>query len=501
MTLTLGRSADRAREVGVRKALGAMRAQVLGQFWGEAVWFSVFGLILGLGFTFLALPVFKDLAQKELAMNFESDLILLIIGLVVLVGLIAGSYPAIFLSRFQPIAVLKGQLKMGSANALRKTLTVIQFSLAILLIISTLVIKDQLNFLQTKSLGFDREQVVSLQTGMPRPDGMQILERFRNSAAGYPEVLDVSGAVFTFGEPWIAAGYDGDDGIFRQFNVNMVDVDFLSTMQIPVLSGRDFSRDIGADAREAIIVNRAFAELHGWEDAVGKTLPGPDFSAHAIIGMTENFNYASLHEAVEPLALVLTPDPLFAGLNDVSTYVEPHPKLLVRLEAGRISEGLRLIEDKWHTAADGLPFIYTFIDDAVEQQYRQEERLGAIVEYATIFVVIIACLGLFGLASIVVVKRTKEIGVRKVMGASVQNIVVLLSKDFIRLVLVAFVITMPVAYLVMDRWLSGFAFATSLRPLTFGLAGMLAVFIALATISFQSIRAARSNPVDALRYE
>ncbi len=501
MTLTLGRSADRAKEVGVRKTLGAMREQVAGQFWGEAIWFSLLGLMVGGGLAFLVLPVFEDLAEKDLALTFELDLVLLVFGLVGLVGLIAGSYPALFLSKFQPVKVLKGQLKMGHANVLRKSLTVIQFALAILLIISTLVIKDQLNFLQSRPLGFDKEQVVSLQTGLPRAEGMAVLERFRNEAGSYPEITDISGAVYTFGETWIAAGYRGDDDIFRQFNVNLVDVDFLNTMQIPVVQGRDFSRDISADEREAVIVNRAFAKLHGWEDPVGKQLPGVSFAAHQIIGMVDDFNYASLHEAVAPLALVLSPEPLFSGLNDVSTNSAPQPKVIARIGAGRTKEGLEYLENAWEAAAPGLPFVFTFVDDAVERQYRQEERLGAIVEYATVLVILIACLGLLGLASIVVSRRTKEIGVRKVMGASVQNIVLLLSKDFITLVVIAFLVAVPVAYLVMKDWLSDFAFATTLSPFTFGLAGVLAILVAFVTISFQSIKAALSNPVKALKYE
>ncbi len=500
MSLTIGRSADRAKEVGVRKALGAMRKHVMGQFWGEAIWFSVLGLVLGTGMAAAALPLFESLADKELALTFDGSFGLLLMGLAGVVGLIAGSYPALFLSKFQPISVLKGRFRMKRAGLLHKSLSVVQFSLAILLIIATLVIQDQLNFLQNRSLGFDREQVVSIETGLSRSEGMQVLERFRNAVDSRPEIAGTSGALFTFGEPWIFAAYEGDNGVFRQFQINIVDYDFLSTMKIPVVAGRDFSRDISADEREAIIVNRAFAALHGWDNPVGKQLPGASFTPHSIIGMVEDFHFESLHEDVAPLALVLTPEPLFAGLSDIGS--GPHlPKLLVRLQAGDVSAGLALAAETWEQTASGLPFTFSFVDDTVDQQYRQEERLAAIVRYATLLVVLIACLGLFGLASISVARRTKEIGVRKVMGASVKDIVALLSKEFVVMVLVAFVVTSPIAFFLLSIWLDDFAYATSLSPGVFLLAGLLAVFAALATVSFQSIRAALANPVKALKYE
>lgn len=500
MTLTIARSTDRAKEVGVRKALGAMRKHVMGQFWGEAVWFSVLGLLMGTALAVLVLPLFETLAEKELAFTFDLSFGLLLLGLVAVVGLIAGSYPALFLSKFQPISVLKGRLRVENAGLVRKGLSVIQFSLAILLIIATLVIKDQLDFLQNRSLGFDREQLVSIETGMGRQEGMQLLERFRTEMANHPEIVATTASVFTFGERWIFAGYESDDGAFRQFQVNIVDYDFLKTMEIPLVGGRDFSRAISADEREAIIVNRAFAELHGWEDPVGRQLPSNAFSPHIIIGMVDNFHFESLHEAVAPLALILTPEPLFAGLDDIG--MGPAlPKFLVRLSAGNVAEGLDVAAAAWEQTATGMPFTFSFVDDAVDQQYRQEERLGKIVEYATLLVVLIACLGLFGLASLSIARRTKEIGVRKVLGASVHSIVLLLSKEFIKLVLIAFVITAPVAWLLLRDWLSDFAFATNLSLWTFLLAGGLAVLAALITVSYQSIRAATSNPVRALRYE
>lgn len=501
MTLTLSRSADRAKEVGVRKTLGAVRGQVIGQFWGETILFSVLGLVLGLAMAWGALPAFNTLAEKSLSFRFDSGIWLMVIGLVIVVGLLAGSYPALFLSKYRPIEVLKGHLRLGEANGLRKALTVVQFMLAILLIISTLVMGDQLRFLQKKNLGFDKEQVVNIPTGLPRYEAMQVLERFRVEAAGNTKINGVTASMFTFGEPWMSAGYMATDGVFRQFKVNLVDIDYLGIMNIPIVAGRNFSRGIGSDLREGVIVNRAFAALHGWDDPVDKTLPGARFAQHRIVGMVENFNYASLHGEVEPLALALTPAPLYDGLDDVGYFAAPQPKLLVRLKAGEISAGLGALEEIWNEVTPGLPFNYSFVDEVVDQQYGQERRLGTIMKYATILVIVIACLGLFGLASLMVVKRTKEIGVRKVMGASAGNIVTLLSRDFVLLVVIAFVLATPAAYLVMGVWLEDFAYATAMSPITFVLAGILSIGIALLTVSFQSIRAAFSNPIDALRYE
>lgn len=501
MTLSMSRSADRAREVGVRKTLGALQWQLAGQFWGEAVWLAGLGLLFGLGIAFLALPAFNTLAEKALVFRIDGFLAAMIVGLVLVTGSLAGSYPAFFMSRYRPVEVLKGHIKMGEANTLRKGLSVVQFALAILLIISTLVLSDQLQFLQNKNLGYEREHVVSIPTGLRRPEGMQVMERFRNEVASRPEVAGVTASLFTFGEGWISAGYEGDDGVFRQFRLNMVDYDFLKTMNISVASGRDFSKDIGADRREAVIVNRAFADLHGWEDPVDKQLPGARFPAHRIIGMVEDFNYASLHAAVEPLALVLTPMPVYEGLNDIGYNVAPQPKVLVRLNAGQIEQGMRVIEEAWQAVAPDLLFAYNFVDDAVDQQYRQEQRLGTIVRFATILVVVIACLGLFGLASLVVMRRIKEIGVRKVMGASTGSIVSLLTIDFVKIVVGAFLLATPAAYFLLSRWLETFAFAINLKVTTFLLAGILAVGIAVLTVAYQAIRAALSNPVESLRYE
>ncbi|MFK7845012.1 MAG: ABC transporter permease [Rhodothermales bacterium] len=501
MTLTLSRSAERAKEVGVRKTLGANRQQVVAQFWGETLLFSVFGLILGLVLAVLALPAFNTLAGKTLSFRADVETWLALVGLVGIVGLLAGSYPALFLSRYRPIEVLKGRLKLGEANVLRKTLTVVQFTLAVLLIISTLVMGDQLRFMQEKNLGFDKEQVVKLTTGLRRPEAMQVLERFRAEAAGYTEIDGVTASMFTFGETWMSAAYKATDGAFQQFNYNLVDVDYLDVMRIPVVEGRDFSRDIGSDRREGVIVNRAFAEMHGWENPIGEMLPGARFAPHRIIGVVDDFNYASLHSKVAPLALALTPMPLYEGLSDIGYSSAPQPKILVRLKAGEIAAGLAVTEQLWNTVMPGIPFNYAFVDDVLEYQYGQELRLGAILKYATVLVILIACLGLFGLASLMVVRRTKEIGVRKVMGASAKNIVVLLTKDIVVLVGLAFLIAAPAAYYIMSVWLQDFAYATAMSALTFFVAGLLIIGIALLTVSFQSIRAAFSNPIDALRYE
>jgi putative ABC transport system permease protein len=501
VTFTLSRSAERIKEVGVRKTLGALRRQLIGQFWGEAIWFSLFGLALGLIFAYLAMPEFNALVEKELVLRFDAFFVFALVGLIVSVGLMAGSYPALFLSRYQPMEVLKGHFTMGEANTLRKGLTVVQFALAILLIIATFVMQDQFRFLQEKNLGFDREQVVNLPTGLPRAEGMEVLERFRNEVAGRDAIAGVTASLFTFGEPWISAGYETNDGVYREFRLNLVDFDFLKTLDIPVIAGRGFNRATSSDRREAVIVNRAFAELHGWENPVGKQLPGAGFPAHRIIGMVDDFNYASLHSKVEPLALALTPLPLYDGLGDMGYFAAPQPKLLVRLKAGNVAEGLKIIEAAWKKVTPNLPFNYTFVDDMVQRQYGQEQRLGTFVAYATFLVVVIACLGLFGLASLMAVKRTKEIGIRKVMGATAGDIIALFVRDFARLVGLAFVLATPVAFVVMRHWLEDFAYATVLKVSTFGLAGCLAIAVALLTVSYQSIRAARSNPVDALRYE
>ncbi len=509
MTLSIGRSASRALEVGVRKAIGASRRHLMHQFWGEALMTTLLALALGVALAEALRPLFNALAGTDLTLAFDGGTVLFLAALTVLIGLVAGSYPAAVLSGFRPVEVLTGKLRLGGdTSLLRRGLVVVQFALSISLIAGTLLMTQQLDFMRTKSLGFDKEQVVVLPTtGTPIPlmtvleEGRRTADRLRNELATDPAVVNMTAASFTFGEGWMSASYTDDQGIFRSFMLNIIDEDYLPVLGIELAAGRNFSRDIPSDAARGVIINEAFAAEYGWEDAIGQRLPGQNFEDHEIIGVVKNFNFESLHGPVRPLALVIDPRVVLRGVSDVGLAVAPTPKIAVRIKPDDIPGTLATVEQTWKRVAPDQPYSFSFVDEAVDSQYRQEERLGKIVGIASLLAIVIACLGLFGLAALAVARRTKEIGVRKVLGASASGVALLLSKDFAKLVLVAFVLAVPVVYFVMNRWLEDFAYRVEISWPIFLIAGLTALGVALLTVSYQAVKAALSDPVKSLRYE
>ena len=499
-SLTLGRAGERAREVGVRKVVGAGRGQLIRQFWGETVLLSCFALLLGVLLAGSFLPTFNTLTGKSLALRFDAIFLGSMLLLMLLTGLVAGSYPAIFLSGFRPVEVLKGRIHIGPGGLFRRSLTVVQFALSVFLIICTLSIAGQLHYLQNKNLGFDKSQVLILPTGLPPQEGLPLYERLRNSLAGHQAVAGIGASAFALGEGWMTIGYDADDGTYRNFRLNVITPEFLETVGVELAMGRNFSTEIPSDVREGIIINQALADEYGWQAPLGERLPG-EFPPHQVIGVVKDFNFESLHSKVEPLVLVLDRQTIFAGASDVSLPTGPEPEIAVRIRAGEMTAALALIKDTWEQIAPGLPFSFTFLDETLNRQYRQEERLGSIVTAAAVFAVLIACLGLFGLAMLAAIRRTKEVGVRKVLGASVADIALLIARDFIKLVLLAILLAVPLAYLAVSYWLEGFAYRKMPGPEVFLLAGLLALGVALLTVSFQAVKAGLTDPARSLRYE
>ena len=499
-SLTLGRAGERAREVGVRKVVGAGRGQLIRQFWGETVLLSCFALLLGVLLAGSFLPTFNTLTGKSLALRFDAIFLGSMLLLMLLTGLVAGSYPAIFLSGFRPVEVLKGRIHIGPGGLFRRSLTVVQFALSVFLIICTLSIAGQLHYLQNKNLGFDKSQVLILPTGLPPQEGLPLYERLRNSLAGHQAIAGIGASAFALGEGWMTIGYDADDGTYRNFRLNVITPEFLETVGVELAMGRNFSTEIPSDVREGIIINQALADEYGWQAPLGERLPG-EFPPHQVIGVVKDFNFESLHSKVEPLVLVLDRQTIFAGASDVSLPTGPEPEIAVRIRAGEMTAALAFIKDTWEQVAPGLPFSFTFLDETLNRQYRQEERLGSIVTAAAVFAVLIACLGLFGLAMLAAIRRTKEVGVRKVLGASVADIALLIARDFIKLVLLAILMAAPLAYLAVSYWLEGFAYRKMPGPEVFLLAGLLALGVALLTVSFQAVKAGLTDPARSLRYE
>ncbi|HTE23951.1 ABC transporter permease, partial [Flavitalea sp.] len=500
ITLSIGRSTSRSLEVGVRKVLGAARPQLIKQFWGEALLLTFISLMIGILLALVCLKPFNQLADRELALSFNQFTMLFFLMLFVTVGLIAGIYPAIVLSGFRPIEVLKGKLKTGSSmNLFRRALVVSQFVASIIMIICTIVIGKQLNFLRSKDLGYDKEQVIVISTNKAGMEGRELATRFRTALEVNREVRSSSTSWFSLIQAgWMNLGYLDDKKMFRSFKFNVIDPDFIPTMGLKLAAGRNFIKGNPADSN-AIIVNEALVREYGWQDPIGKKLPGK--YAEQIIGVVKDFNYESLHTTVKPVMMAMKADSILGASSDVSSEHSNSRRVTVRLAAGDLPKQVASLRSVWKSVAGTQDFEFRFLDDALNAAYSQEQRLGSLVSYASVLSIFIACMGLFGLATLVVVKRTKEIGIRKVLGADVSSIVTLLSKDFVVLVLIAVLIAFPVAWWALSDWLKDFSYRINIPLWIFFGAAVAALAVALITVSLQAVKAALSNPVKSLRTE
>jgi len=495
MNLSTARSSNRAKEVGLRKVMGSERTQLIWQFLGESILMALLALVFALILIWLVLPTFNNVADKMLMFGLNS--VLSMIGFALIVGLLSGMYPAFVLSGFQPVSVLKGTFRSGAKHSwFRSILVVTQFTISIALLVGTGIVFQQLRFMQNKDLGFEKEQVVILP--LETAEAQRAFDAFRSEITQHTGVVNAAAST---GLP----GHIHNNTAFRQEGARDEDVflaaqlsatyDYIETLDIEMVVGRDFSRDFSTDSA-AVVVNESAVTQMGWEpeEAVGKSLTlvgsgddgDPDFVAE-IIGVMKDFHFVSLHEEIYPMVIT------FSG--------EGGFYLPVRLKPENISETLAFLEEKWQAFEPAHPYRYYFLDEDFGRFYEQEERLGQIFGYFTALAIFIACLGLFGLASFITEQRTKEIGVRKVLGASIPGIVVMLSKEFTKLVLIASVIAFPIAFYAMNRWLQDFAYKIDIRVGVFLLAGFLALLIACLTVSYQSIRAAVANPIKSLRYE
>lgn len=492
MNLSTARSARRAQEIGIRKVLGVKRNQLISQFMGESILYSLIALIVAMGLVHLFLPQFNHLSGKTLEINYSSTwLVPTLISIAIATGIVAGGYPSFVLSSFRPVAVLTGALKAGASHSsLRKLLIIFQFVVSIVMFVGTGVVLDQMNYMQEKNLGFDEENVVVVR--LPNPEAVQRYPAFKNAVLQYPEVLDVSSGSSV-------PGYDADlsviqpEGFQEDQHVSVrtiwADFDYIETLGIEVKSGRSFSRDRPSDAN-AILINETAVSAFGWDDPIGKTFryPGPrGFSPpFEINGVIADFHNQSLHQPIEPLMIMASPWSY--------TYV------LVRLDGNNESRGLEILKDQWGRTYPEHPAMdFTFLDENLDQLYDTEQRLGSVFIAGATLSILIACLGLLGLSSFMAEQRIKEIGVRKVVGASIANIVLLLSKDLTIFILVAFAIGAPIGYFGLQVWLEDFAYRIEMDVWVFLLSGFVVLIVAWLTNGYQAIKAATANPVDSLQ--
>ena len=496
MNLSTARSANRAKEVGVRKVLGTQKINLITQFLTESVLMSLIAFVLAVGIAILLMPYFNQLAVKELTLSpaQHPSLLPLLILFAIVVGLLAGSYPAFYLSAFRPIEVLKGKLSKGFRSSyFRSGLVILQFFISIGLIVATIVIYRQLNFIQNKKLGFNKEQVISIHDTYVLKNNV---ETFKN------EILNQTGVVTGTVSGYLPVPSGRNDNSWfpegQMTNENAVsmqtwgiDHDYIKTLGMEIIKGRDFSKQLATDSAN-VIINESAARLFGYQDPIGKTISTYEDLAtkkvanYTVIGVVKNFHYESLRQNVGALCMLLQP------ANSTISF---------RIKTDNVAPVISGIESLWKKMAPGEAFSYSFLNEDFNNMYRTEQRVGKIFISFAVFAIFIACLGLFGLATYAAEQRTKEIGIRKVLGASVANVAGMLSKDFLRLVLIAAVFAFPLSWWAMHKWLEDFAFRIDIGWWVFMLAGLVALLIALVTVSFQAIRAAVSNPVKSLRTE
>ena len=503
MNLSTARSSNRAKEVGVRKVMGSLRSHLVGQFLAESIILSMFSFLLALALAWLALPAFNELSNKELALPFSRGLFWggLAVGALI-VGVLAGLYPSFFLSAFRPVNVLKGNVSLGMKSGLiRSSLVVFQFSISIFLIIGTIAVNRQLGFIQDRKIGFNKDQVIVINDAYGLEDQIQsfkdeVLKDSRILSGTISGFLPVSGTNRNDNTHWPEGVQPSDENMVA-LQCWRVDYDYIKTLGMKIKTGRDFSKEFPSDSG-AVILNEAAQKLFGFtEDPIGKKISTFNGDASGgidrehpksfpVVGIVEDFNFESLKQNIAPLAFFL----------DKSTGL-----VSFRFQAKDAQEVISTIEKSWKALAPGMPFSYSFLDDDFGRMYSAEQRLGKIFIVFAALAIVIACLGLFALTAFTAEQRTKEIGIRKVLGASVSSIVVLLSKEFGKLILIAFIIATPFAWYGITWWLKSYTYKAEIGAMVYILAGVFAFVIAWLTMGYQSIRAANSDPVKSLRSE
>lgn len=495
MNLATARSAKRAMEVGLRKVMGADRQLLIRQFMSETIILTFLALLIAVLLARLTLPIFGDFTGKDLSMNLldHPEYILGMLGLVIFVGMLAGSYPSLFLSGFQPVKVLKGTYKIGSIHEkFRSALVIGQFAISIILIVAVLVVVNQLDYMKNKELGFEKDQVIVL------PAHAELVENYETLQDRYMqhpgiEALTLASRVPS-GRLLDAQGTKAEvNGELTTMDIRLSDIhvshSFMETFGVDLATGRDFNYQLASDSTESFLLNQSAVRAIGWssdEEAIGKSLHYGIRRGY-VVGVVKDFHFESLHQPISPMVFMIPND----RFNEVA----------FRLNAENFDEAIAYLRQEWTSLRPDFPFNYYTVADRFEQQYEAEERVGTVFGFFAGLAILISVLGLFGLSAYATEQRTKEIGIRKVMGASIGSIVMLLGKDFLKLVLFGFILAVPIAWYGMSSWLDGFAYSISVSWLVFIMAGLIAAIIAALTVSSQSIRAAMINPIDAFKVE
>jgi putative ABC transport system permease protein len=493
MNLSTAKASLRAKEVGIRKVVGSSRGKLIRQFLGESVIMSFIALILAVIIVISFLPAYQNLLGRPIGFHFFDNPVfipsMILLGLVV--GIISGSYPAFFLSSFKPVVVLKGNVDENKRGSwLRTILVIFQFTISIFLIIGTFTVYKQMKLFQNKKLGFEKEQVLIVNNpGSIREN----FNAFKEALLSHHTISDVSGSNTLPGKAFSNWGF-GAEGVEEGFTLNacICDQDFLKTLRLEMVQGRFFSRDFPSDSCAAIL-NESAAKLIGWENPLGKKINNWSTTQGVfdVIGVVRDYHYESLHQEIRPMALFL-----------IGGYYQRTPQYIsVRMITDNVSETIEFVEKTWNGFAENMPFEYSFLDEDYENLYMNEMQTRKLFTIFSCLAIFIACLGLFGLASFTADRKTREIGIRKVFGASVPGIVALLNRHFTLWVLIACILACPAAWYAMKRWLENFAYRTSTSWWMFVVAAALALIITWLVVTFQTYRAALRNPAESLKYE
>ena len=497
INLSIARSFTRAREVGVRKSMGALKSGLFVQIWGESALICGVGFGVGSVLSFLLMPVFNAQfgAKLKLATALQPGFLGLSLVVIALVTLVAGGYPAWQMAKFNTVDVLKGKVTSKRPGGLRNALIVTQFALSCLLTCCTVIAFQQVGHMRQSPLGFDKEQVISLPVGS-QSNGRQVLQRLRNKLANDPTVLAITGTSVNLGkgkdrvQSRSTAGFT-NEGKKISTDILLVDYDYLKTLNIKLLAGRDFSRAYASDSTNRVIITQSMAKMMGKKNPVGMLLGDDDDTTGTksqIIGVVPDFQLYSVAESAKPITMHLSNS-------------EPIHYVFVRVSPQSLAGSMDRLKKVWAEVAPQSPFIGSFLDENVDAWYQNEEQLSQVLSLASGVAILLSCIGLFAIALLIIEQRTKEIGVRKVLGASIPGIVLLLSRDFVKLVLIALFIAVPLAWFGMKAWLNNYSYRIDISPWVFVIVGFSAILIALLTVSFQSIKAALMNPVKSLRSE
>jgi len=492
MNLATARSTRRAREVGLRKVVGSRRSALVIQFLGESVILTVISLIISIILMLVLLPKFNILSGKSFSPEilYSPVVLISVLGIVIITGIFGGSYPALFLSRFSPVTVLKGEITQGSAGSLfRKILVVIQFSISVAMIVCTLVVFRQLNYLKNKDQGFDQKNVLSLQL-----NNREMIRKYpvlKQMLLNNEDIKYVTSTNTPMGEGSgkLVFNVETDQGMSqRGINLSVVDHDFVETLGIRMVQGRDFQQDMPSDTLTGVLVNETFVKRMGWSDPIGRKIEAGDENTlrARVVGVMADYHQTGMYNEIESLLLA---------------YREYNNILYIKLSGKNMQQTLAYIESKWKEVFPDQPFTYTYLSERFNRQFEADEKRGLIFTMFTILAILIACLGLFGLASYMVEQRTKEVGIRKVFGASEGIVIKLISREFLFLVAISIIIAVPAAYLIMSNWLENYVYRTSIGiPLLLLAAGLILV-ITFITVSYKAYQAAVMNPANAIRIE